>query len=43
LLATLSRMADASAEEEINEPTGKFLRPQGDITRLKLLASAVVS
>jgi hypothetical protein len=42
-LATLSRMAGASAEEEINEPTGKFLRRRGDIMRLKLLASAVVS
>src|SRR5262249_28790473 len=33
-LATLSWMAGASAEEEINEPTGKFLRRRGDILRL---------
>ena len=42
-LATLSQKVGASAEEEINEPTGKFLRPRGDMMRLKLLASAVVS
>ena len=42
-LATLSWMAGASAEEEINEPTGKFLRRRGDIMRLELLASAVLS
>src|SRR5262249_49309872 len=42
-LATLSWMAGASAEEEINEPTGKFLRRRGDIIRLELLASAVLS
>src|SRR5262249_61769613 len=42
-LATLSWMAGASAKEEINEPTGKFLRRRGDIMRLELLASAVLS
>jgi hypothetical protein len=36
-------MAVASAEEEINEPTVKFLRRRGDIMRLELLASAVLS
>ena len=36
-------MAGASTEEEINEPTGKFLRRRGDIMRLELLASAVLS
>jgi hypothetical protein len=36
-------MAGASAEEEINEPTGKFLRRRDDLMRLELLASAVLS
>ena len=33
-----SRMADAPAQEEIDEPTGKFLRPRSDVAHLKLLA-----
>ncbi len=33
-----SRMADAPAQEEIDEPTGKFLRPRSDIAHLQLLA-----
>jgi hypothetical protein len=31
-------MAGAPAEEEIDEPTGKFLRPRSDIAHLELLA-----
>jgi hypothetical protein len=31
-------MAGASAEEKINEPTNKFLRPRSDIAHLELLA-----
>jgi hypothetical protein len=31
-------MADAPAEEKIDEPTGKFLRPRSDIARFELLA-----
>jgi hypothetical protein len=38
--AVLSRMARASAEKEIDEPAGKFLRPQTDIAHLELLACA---
>ena len=38
----LSRMACASAEEKINEPAGRFLRPRDDIMRPKVLAPAVV-
>jgi hypothetical protein len=33
-----SRMAGAPAQEEIDEPTGKFLRPRSDIVDLELLA-----
>jgi len=33
-----SRMVGAPAQEEIDEPTGKFLRPQSDIVHLELLA-----
>jgi hypothetical protein len=33
-----SRMAGAPAQEEIDEPTGKFLRPRSDIAHLELLA-----
>jgi hypothetical protein len=33
-----SRMAGAPAQEEIDEPTGKFLRPRSDIVHLELLA-----
>jgi hypothetical protein len=36
--SALSRMAGASAEEKINEPTNKFLRPRSDIAHLELLA-----
>jgi len=32
------RMAGAPAQEEIDEPTGKFLRPRSDIAHLQLLA-----
>jgi hypothetical protein len=31
-------MAGAPAQEEIDEPTGKFLRPRSDIVHLELLA-----
>ena len=41
--AALSRMVNASAEEKVNETTGKLLRPRGDIMPFKLLASAVIS
>jgi len=30
----LPRMASASAQQEIDEPTGKFLRPRGDIANM---------
>jgi hypothetical protein len=43
LVVRLSRLAGAPAEEKINEPTGRFLRPRVDMMRPKLLASAVVS
>jgi hypothetical protein len=43
LLKGISRMACASAEEKINEPAGRFLRPRDDIMRPKVLAPAVVS
>jgi hypothetical protein len=33
-----SRMAGTPAEEEIDEPTGKFLRPRSDIASFRLLA-----
>ena len=33
-----SRMAGTPAQEEIDEPTGKFLRPRSDIVHLELLA-----
>jgi hypothetical protein len=33
-----SRMADAPAEEKIDESTGKFLRPRSDIAHFELLA-----
>ena len=33
-----SRMAGAPAEEEIDEPTGKFLRPRNDIAHFEPLA-----
>jgi hypothetical protein len=33
-----SRMAGASAQEKIDKPTGKFLRPRSDIAPLELLA-----
>jgi hypothetical protein len=36
--AVSSRMAGAPAQEEIDEPTGKFLRPRSDIVHLELLA-----
>jgi hypothetical protein len=36
-------MVSTSAEEKVNETTGKFLRPRGDIMPFKLLASAVIS
>jgi hypothetical protein len=36
--AVSSRMAGASAQEEIDEPTGRFLRPRSDIAHLELLA-----
>src|SRR5258708_14676839 len=39
----LSRMACASAEEKINEPTGRFLHPRDDIMRPQALAPAVGS
>ena len=39
----LSRMARTSAEEKINEPTGRFLRPRDDMMRPKVIAPAVVS
>jgi hypothetical protein len=32
-------MAGTPAEEEIDEPTGKFLRPRSDIASFQLLAS----
>jgi hypothetical protein len=32
------RMAGAPAPEEIDEPSGKFLRPRSDIAHLELLA-----
>jgi hypothetical protein len=38
--AVLSRLARASAEEEIDEATGKFPRPRTDIAHLELLACA---
>jgi hypothetical protein len=31
-------MAGTPAEEEIDEPTGKFLRPRSDIAYFELLA-----
>jgi hypothetical protein len=31
-------MAGAPAQEEIDEPTAKFLRPRNDIAHLELLA-----
>jgi hypothetical protein len=31
-------MAGTPAEEEIDEPTGKFLRPRSDIASFQLLA-----
>jgi len=36
--AVSPRMASASAQEEIDEPTNKFLRPRSDIAHLELLA-----
>jgi hypothetical protein len=36
--AVSSMMAGAPAQEEIDEPTGKFLRPRGDIAYIELLA-----
>ena len=33
-----SGMADAPAEEKIDEPTGKFLRPRSDIAHFEPLA-----
>ena len=33
-----SRTADAPAEEEIDEPAGKFLRPRNDLAHFELLA-----
>jgi hypothetical protein len=33
--AASSRMAGAPAEEEIDEPTGKFLRPRSDIAHFE--------
>src|SRR5215831_3001144 len=33
-----SRRAGPPAQEEIDEPTGKFLRPRSDIVHLELLA-----
>ena len=36
--AVSSRMADAPAQEEIDEPADKFLRPRSDIAHLELLA-----
>jgi hypothetical protein len=36
--AVSSRMAGVPAQEEIDEPTGKFLRPRSDIVHLELLA-----
>jgi len=36
--AVSSRMAGAPAQEEIDEPTGRFLRPRSDIAHLELLA-----
>jgi len=36
--AVSSRIAGAPAQEEIDEPTGKFLRPRSDIAHLELLA-----
>jgi len=33
-----SRMAGTPAEEEIDEPTGKFLRPRSDIASFRLLS-----
>jgi hypothetical protein len=33
-----SRMAGTPAEEEIDEPTGQFLRPRSDIAYFQLLA-----
>jgi ABC-type uncharacterized transport system substrate-binding protein len=38
LSAALPRMTGAPAEEEIDEPTGKFLRPCSDIPHFELLA-----
>ena len=36
--AVSSRMAGAPAQEEIDEPADKFLRPRSDIAHLELLA-----
>ena len=36
--AVSSRMAGAPAKEEIDEPTGKFLRPRSDVAHFELLA-----
>jgi hypothetical protein len=36
--AASSRMAGAPAQKEIDEPTGKFLRPRSDFAHLELLA-----
>jgi hypothetical protein len=38
LLAVSSRMAATPAQEEIDEPADKFLRPRSDIAHLELLA-----
>jgi hypothetical protein len=36
--AASSRMAGAPAEEEIDEPAGKFSRPRGDVAHSERLA-----
>jgi hypothetical protein len=36
--AVSARMVGAPAQEEIDEPTGKFLRPRSHIAHLELLA-----
>jgi hypothetical protein len=36
--AVSARMASASAQEEIDEPTGKFFRARNEIAYLELLA-----
>jgi hypothetical protein len=36
--AVSSRVASAPAQEEIDETTGKFLRPRSDIAHFELLA-----